>query len=45
MNTPEMKDIRKRIKEDYEKQKLELGKDYIRWNQYQKLWFEQNNKG
>ena len=45
MNTPEMKDIRKKIKEDYEKQKLELGENYIRWNQYQKLWFEQNNKG
>lgn len=45
MNTPEMINIRENIKRDYEKQKLELGKDYIRWNQFQKIWFEQNNRG
>lgn len=40
MNTPEMIDLRLKIKRDYEKQKKELGNNYIRWNQFQKEWFK-----
>lgn len=44
LNSPEYLDRKKKLKEDFEKQKEELYPNHIKWNQYQKLWFEQNNK-
>lgn len=38
MNSPEKIEMRKKIKEAYNKQKQELGKNYIRWNEFQTQW-------
>ena len=45
INSPEYLSKKKKLKEDFEKQKLELYPNHIKWNQFQKIWFEQNNKG
>jgi len=40
MNSEKQINIRKQIKQDYEKQKQELGKNYIKWNEFQTSWYK-----